>query len=331
MLDEALSQISLMFVYGAMGVLSLSLFAFSFHLARLASNQAEAREAAKAAKAMVSVSAGGAEVADEAPAAAAGSSPEKISKIERVAIALLVLATLTLGVGVILRGIAANRVPWANMYEYTISGVFVVLIIYLIAMVQRDLRFIATLITGSSLLFLGTATTLFYVEVQTLMPALQSFWLVIHVMVAIMATAFFNIGAALHAAYLIKTARSVNTAESGGGLVLKRVFDLFPNVQSLDRWAYRSNILGFVFWTFTLIAGAIWAERAWHRYWGWDTKEVWTFIIWVLYAGYLHAKATRGWDGRRAAYLGLIAFGAVIFNFTIVNMFFEGLHVYSGL
>ena len=328
LLDEAMSQVSLLFVYGAMAVLALSLFAFSYHLAALAS--------AKVAKPeLVAVGADSSSVeeasTDDDPATESSKARPAPSKIERIAIALLILATVILGIGVMLRGIAANRVPWSNMYEYTITGVFIVLIIYLFAMLERDLRFIATLMTGSALLFLGTATTLFYVEVATLMPALQSYWLVIHVIVAIMATAFFNIGAALHATYLFKTSKTINTAETRGGEILRKLFALFPSADSLDRWAYRSNILGFVMWTFTLIAGAIWAERAWHRYWGWDTKEVWTFIIWVLYAGYLHAKATRGWDGSKAAWLGIIAFSAVIFNFTIVNMFFEGLHVYSGL
>ena len=95
--------------------------------------------------------------------------------------------------------------------------------------------------------------------------------------------------------------------------------------------AYRVNVIGFVFWTFTLIAGAIWAERAWGRYWGWDTKEVWTFIIWTIFAGYIHARATRGWRGSRSAWLAIIGFTAVLFNFTIVNLFFKGLHAYSGL
>ena len=90
-------------------------------------------------------------------------------------------------------------------------------------------------------------------------------------------------------------------------------------------------VVGFVFWTFTLIAGAIWAERAWGRYWGWDTKEVWTFIIWVIFAGYIHARATKGWRGGRSAWLAIIGFAAVLFNFGIVNVFFHGLHAYSGL
>jgi cytochrome c-type biogenesis protein CcsB len=225
-----------------------------------------------------------------------------------------------LGVGVVLRGIAAGRVPWANMYEFSISAALLILLVYLTSLKIKDVRFIATFVTGFVLVTLFAAVSLFYVEVKTLMPALQSYWLVIHVVVAILATSFFCIAAGLHIAYLVKAGKSA-----------RRLMELFPALEQLERLAYRFNVVGFVLWSFTLIAGAIWAERAWHRYWGWDTKEVWTFIIWTLYAGYLHAMATRGWNGKRAAWLGLVAFFAVIFNFTIVNMFFKGLHVYSGL
>ena len=208
----------------------------------------------------------------------------------------------------------------ANMYEFSISGAFLILLIYLTALKIRDLRFIATFISGFALVIIFAAVSLFYVEVQTVMPALQSYWLVIHVVVAIMATGFFSVAAGLHIFYLLKASGKA-----------KALFDRFPTLVQMERVAYRFNVVGFVLWSFTLIAGAIWAERAWHRYWGWDTKEVWTFIIWVLYAGYLHAMATRGWTGKRAAWLGLVAFLSVIFNFTIVNLFFKGLHVYSGL
>ncbi|HXR44831.1 MAG TPA: cytochrome c biogenesis protein CcsA, partial [Pseudolysinimonas sp.] len=105
----------------------------------------------------------------------------------------------------------------------------------------------------------------------------------------------------------------------------------FPSSETLEAMANRVIIVGFAFWTFTLMAGAIWAERAWGRYWGWDTKEVWTFIIWVIFAGYIHARATRGWRGNRSAWLAIIGLAAVLFNFTIVNLFFKGLHAYSGL
>lgn len=287
-LNEQLSQISLLMVSAAMAFVAVALMLFAFTLSKLSA-------------------------ADEKELT-------RIHKTENLGILVLWVATLVLGAGVVMRGIAANRVPWANMYEFSISGAFLILLIYLTALNLRDLRYIATFISGFVLVILFAAVSLFYVEVKTLMPALQSYWLVIHVIVAIMATGFFAVAAGLHIAYLVK-----ESAKSSA------LMSKFPDLKSLERLAYRFNIVGFVLWTFTLIAGAIWAERAWHRYWGWDTKEVWTFIIWVLYAGYLHAMATRGWNGKRAAWLGLVAFSAVIFNFTIVNLFFKGLHVYSGL
>ena len=286
-LNEPLSQISLLFVSASMGFLALALMIFSFELAQLVKTEGENKV---------------------------------ITKGERVGFVLLWVATAVLGAGVVLRGIAANRVPWANMYEFAISTAFLMLLIYLTAMSIKDLKFIATFISGFALVILFASVSLFYVEVKTLMPALQSYWLVIHVVVAVLATGFFSVAAGLHIAYLVKV-----------GNLAKRLMNVFPSLEQLERLAYRFNVVGFVLWSFTLIAGAIWAERAWHRYWGWDTKEVWTFIIWVLYAGYLHAMATRGWNGKRAAWLGLIAFLSVIFNFTIVNLFFKGLHVYSGL
>ncbi len=110
-----------------------------------------------------------------------------------------------------------------------------------------------------------------------------------------------------------------------------RLADVLPASGELERYAYRLNAVGFLLWTFTLVAGAIWAEQTWGRPWDWDPKEVGTFVVWVTYAAYLHARATRGWDGRKAAYLGLSGFAIVIFNFAIVNVFFNGLHAYSGL
>lgn len=305
-LNEPLSQVSLLFVSSAMAFLALSLVIFSFQLVKLSTVEAVRVEAKSA-------SAGSTMVADK-------TNVDKMNGTERAGFILLWVATTILGIGVVLRGVAAGRVPWANMYEFAISGAFLILLVYLTGLKIKDLRFIATFIAGFALITIFAAVSLFYVEVQTVMPALQSYWLVIHVIVAIMATGFFAVAAGLHIFYLLKA--------SGRG---KKLFSHFPELLQMERIAYRFNVVGFVLWSFTLIAGAVWAERAWHRYWGWDTKEVWTFIIWVLYAGYLHAMATRGWNGKRAAWLGLVAFLAVIFNFTIVNLFFKGLHVYSGL
>ena len=219
----------------------------------------------------------------------------------------------------------------AALAGQSITGALILMMIYLVSIRSEEVRMMGTFVVGFVLLVLGTAVSVFYVEVVSLMPALQSYWLVIHVMVALVATGFFSLAATLSLAYLLKTANWVENAKTKGTQNFKQIMGIFPSKETLERLAYRFNIIGFVLWSFTLIAGAIWAERAWHRYWGWDTKEVWTFIIWTLYAGYLHANATRGWTGKRAVWLGLIGFAAVVFNFTIVNMFFKGLHVYSGL
>jgi len=278
-LDLELAQQSLVFVFASMVVYTVSFLIFAWHLTNIASNK--------------------------------GSGKVISNKLENIGFALFGFGALIHGAGVVMRGIAASRVPWANMYEFSISGSFVLVFIYLAFYRLRDIRIIAAFVNGFVLLILGAATTYFYVQVKTLMPALQSYWLVIHVSVAVLATAFFNIAAALSVAYLLRTSTRI--------------------AGSTKRLQVRFNAIGLILWTFTLAAGAIWAERAWHRYWGWDTKEVWTFIIWVLYAGYFHATATRGWTGRRAAWLSLVGFASVLFNFTIVNLFFKGLHVYSGL
>jgi cytochrome c-type biogenesis protein CcsB len=298
-LNESLSQTSLLVVFASMLVFTAAFLVSGWQLSKAASKKVKEVKASSA--------------------------------LERVGLSLAVIATLVLAAGVIMRGIAASRVPWSNLYEYSITGALILMMIFLISMRVPEVRILATFVVGFVLLVLGTAVSLFYVEVQSLMPALQSFWLVIHVLVALLATAFFSIAAALSAAYLLKTANWVEKAKTKGVANFKRVMGIFPKKETLEQLAYRFNIVGFILWSFTLIAGAIWAERAWHRYWGWDTKEVWTFIIWTIYAGYLHANATRGWTGKRAVWLGLVGFAAVVFNFTIVNMFFKGLHVYSGL
>jgi len=304
-LNEGLSQLSLLGIYAAMALYAAAFVVLSIQLSRAASEQAKLRKSA--------------------------------GVLQSVGTWLTVAAALTHGLGVVGRAIAAQRVPWANMYEFAITGTFVVVVIFLISQaVRKDIRFIGTFVTGFVVLVLGIATNVYYVEVKTLMPALQDYWLVIHVTVAILATAFFNIAAALSITYLFKTAKW--QVEPKGAIAkqvwfkaLQRILKAFPAEEKLERTSYRFNIIGFILWSFTLIAGAIWAERAWHRYWGWDTKEVWTFIIWTIYAGYLHANATRGWTGKRSAWLVVIGFAAIVFNFTIVNLYFKGLHVYSGL
>ncbi|MDN5605056.1 c-type cytochrome biogenesis protein CcsB [Rothia sp. HC945] len=246
-----------------------------------------------------------------------------------VAVAVMIIACAIHVIGVVTRGLAAGRVPWGNMYEFCTTGALVVSVVFLVALIFRDLRFVGALVTGLSLIMMVAATIGFPTPVGHLKPALQSYWLVIHVSVAVMASGVFTITFAMAVLQLLQSRRERKLIEGEkAGLGFMR---LVPSSQALENFAFRLNTVGFVMWTFTLAMGAIWANKAWGRYWGWDTKEVWTFVIWVVYAAYLHARATRGWTGPRSAWLSIIGYGCIIFNFTAVNVVFNGLHSYSGL
>ncbi|MGW9550061.1 c-type cytochrome biogenesis protein CcsB [Citricoccus zhacaiensis] len=246
-----------------------------------------------------------------------------------VAVALMVISVLLHAFAVIARGVSANRVPWGNMYEFCTTGALLVAAVYLLFLIRKDLRFLGTFVSGLVVVMMCAATMGFPTPIAHLQPALQSPWIVIHVSVAVLASALFGLTCAMSVLQLLQHRREARLRTGGEG---KPAFmRLVPSAFSLENWSYRINAVGFVMWTFTLIAGAIWAEAAWGRYWGWDTKEVWTFVIWVVYAGYLHARATRGWTGDRAAWLSIIGFACLVFNFTIVNTYFPGLHSYAGI
>ena len=247
----------------------------------------------------------------------------------RIAVALTVLAAVIHGAAVVTRGVAAHRVPWGNMYEFCTTGAFLVAAIFLITLTRKDLRFVGSFVVGLVVVMLCAATVGFPTPVARLIPALQSYWLIVHVSIAVASSALFTITFAMSVLQLLQTSREAKLL--AGKADSARFLRLVPSALSLENLAYRLNAIAFVGWTFTLMAGAIWAEQAWGRYWGWDTKEVWTFVIWTVYAGYLHARATRGWTGTRAAWLSIVGYLCIVFNFTIVNIYFSGLHSYSGV
>lgn len=246
-----------------------------------------------------------------------------------VAVALTVIGMLLHAFAVIARGLAAHRVPWGNMYEFCTTGALLVAAVYLLFLIRKDVRFLGTFVTGLVVIMMAAATMGFPTPIAHLQPALQSPWIVIHVSIAVLSSALFTLTFAMSILQLLQHRREARMR--AGGDSRPAFMRLVPSALSLENWSYRINAVGFVMWTFTLIAGAIWAEAAWGRYWGWDTKEVWTFVIWVVYAGYLHARATRGWTGDRAAWLSIIGFACLVFNFTIVNTYFPGLHSYAGI
>ncbi len=318
-MTETLVMYMRLALYSAMAVYTLAFILFTVDLAR---RSAAAPVAATVGSKAVAASGTTALLEKtDAPASVGRSTPRYL----RAAMALTVIAWVLHVTAAILRGLAAGRVPWANMFEFTLTATAIIVGVFLAVQFWQDLRFLGAFISGFVLIALGVATVNFYVDVVPLPPALQSAWLVIHVFVATLGTGFFALGAGLSIVQLLKERRAV------GKLQKARFLDTLPEPEKLENMAYRLIVVGFVLWTFTLIAGAIWASRAWGRYWGWDTKEVWTFIIWTIFAGYIHARATRGWRGSRSAWLAIIGFSAVLFNFTIVNLFFKGLHAYSGL
>ncbi len=336
-MSETYASYALVVIYSAMAVYVLAFVFFTLDLAkrsaenpRAVAGSATARESASAVAASEAGTAAspvgrggvGTLERESGPAAESGSGGRRM---ERIAFALTALAWVLHVAGAVLRGLADGHVPWSNMFEFSLVSSGIVVGVFLFLQFWQNLRFLGTYIAGFALIVLGVGTVNFYVPVTPLPPALQSYWLVIHVFVATLGTAFFGVGAGLSIVQLLQTRREADR------LARLNFLGTMPTAERLENLAYRVIVVGFVFWTFTLIAGSIWAERAWGRYWGWDTKEVWTFIIWVLFAGYIHARATRGWRGTRSAWLALIGFGAVAFNYTIVNLFFKGLHVYSGL
>ncbi|PQZ96488.1 c-type cytochrome biogenesis protein CcsB [Arthrobacter sp. MYb227] len=247
----------------------------------------------------------------------------------KVAVSLTWLGVLMHGFAVVSRGIAAGRVPWGNMYEFLSTGAFIVALVYVLVLLKKDLRFMGTFVIGLVTVMLCGATIGFPTPVAHLVPALQSYWLIIHVSIAVLASALFTITFAMNVLQLMQHARV--EAIAAGKRDKFPFMGVVPSAGALENFAYRINAVAFVMWTFTVMAGAIWAEAAWGRYWGWDTKEVWSFVIWVVYAGYLHARATGGWTGARSAWLSIIGYLCLVFNFTIVNMYFNGLHSYAGL
>ncbi|MGJ9413277.1 c-type cytochrome biogenesis protein CcsB [Aeromicrobium sp. CF4.19] len=314
MSTETLAQVSNYSVASATVVIAL---AFLAHMA-------EWGFARKVAPERATVAAGGPAAAVE-PDAADGSdedAPSRPDLLASIGVSLTGLGTALLLVGFVARGLAADRVPWGNMYEFGIGGAVVALVVYLVMVRLSGLAWLGGIVTGFALVVLGMAMST-YVPAGPLVPALHSYWLVIHVAAVMLSGAFFLVGAAASALYLVR-----GRAEARGtvGGLLGR----FPSSAAMDKVAYRVIAVGFPLWTFgALIAGPIWAHYAWGRYWGWDPKEVWAFITWVVYAGYLHARATAGWKGKRAAIIALVGFATFLFSYYGVNLFGSGLHSYA--
>ncbi|MGW0590635.1 c-type cytochrome biogenesis protein CcsB [Streptosporangium sp. NPDC002607] len=211
------------------------------------------------------------------------------------------------------RGLAVDRWPWGNMYEFVVAMCFAAVSAFLFTNLRYRVRFLGAFVMVTAALGLGFAVRYLEVQAGPVVPALNSYWVLIHVSAAIVASGLFLMAGIAGILYLVRKDTAV----------------LLPSRPQLERVAHRAIVIGFPIWTFAVIAGALWADKAWGRYWGWDPKEVWAFITWVVYAAYLHARATAGWKGKAATIVQLVACACLLFNLVGVNIFFGGLHSYA--
>ncbi|OUZ06642.1 hypothetical protein BHE97_18660 [Aeromicrobium sp. PE09-221] len=239
--------------------------------------------------------------------------PPWSERTARIASVMVVMGLVLNAAAVLARGIAAERAPWGNMYEFAIVGSTAILGAYVAGLSRYPLHRLGIWVIGLVLVTLGSAVTVLYTPVDALIPVLDSYWLAIHVGAAIVSGGAFTVAAVTSAVQLVRPGRHPERDEM------------------LERVSYGLIVFAFPVWTFAVIAGAVWAEAAWGRYWGWDPKETWAFITWVFYAAYLHAQSTAGWRGKRAAWFSIAGYIAFLFNFIGVNMWVGGLHSYAGV
>ena len=227
---------------------------------------------------------------------------------------MLTTAGLALHItGVITRGLAVHRVPWGDMYEFVIAVACVAVLFFLGLMIRYRPYYLGLFFMAPMVIILGLAQTVIYTPAGPLVPALKSYWLAIHVTAMTLASGTFMVGAVLGVVYLFAE-RHTRRVAAGLSTAYGEVFRLLPSAERLDQIAYRTVVFAFPIWTFGIMAGAIWADQAWGRYWGWDPTETWAFITWVVYACFLHARVTAGWRGRRAAFIQLLGFACLLFN-----------------
>ena len=249
-------------------------------------------------------------------------------RISRAGVALVYVGTALLLACIVLRGLATARAPWGNMYEFINLTCFCGLVAAAVVLRKPQNRSLWVFVLVPTLILLTVSGKWLYTHAAPVMPALQSYWLPIHVSVVSLGSGVFLVAGVASLMFLLKTSRY---GRAGGEGLVSRVIAHLPDAQTLDRIAYRTTIFAFPVFGFGVIFGAIWAEEAWGRYWGWDPKETVSFIAWVVYAAYLHARSTAGWRDRKAAWLNVIGFAAMVFNLFFINLVTVGLHSYAGV
>ncbi|MGE5697306.1 MAG: c-type cytochrome biogenesis protein CcsB [Candidatus Sericytochromatia bacterium] len=296
-------------------VLAGALLLLAFELAYSRSRKAERRE-------LVTAGGGTTAALDDAPTRPFD---------ERVGGAGLALVYVGIGLllaCIVLRGLATMRAPWGNMYEFINLTCLSGLVAAAVVLRRPQHRPLWVFVLLPVLILLTISGRWLYATAAPVMPALQSYWLPVHVSVVSLGSGVFLVAGVASMLFLLKMSKYGRPETTG---TLARIVEKLPDAQTLDRIAYRTTIFAFPVFGFGVIFGAIWAEEAWGRYWGWDPKETVSFIAWVVYAAYLHARSTAGWRDKKAAWINVAGFVAMVFNLFFINLVTVGLHSYAGV
>jgi cytochrome c-type biogenesis protein CcsB len=256
-----------------------------------------------------------------------GRRPEGRSRADRfgrMGAALIILGALLHLTSIVLRGLAVQRAPWGNMHEYMTAVSFVAVVTWIVLMRKFPIRHLSAFVLLPIVILMFLGGTVLYSDAAPLQPALRSYWLVVHVAAAIISSGLFLVPGVASILYLIRNRYDEDQTK------FVRFGERLPGADVLDRVAYRTTIIAFPIFTFGVICGGIWAEAAWGRFWGWDPKETVAFVAWVVYAAYLHSRATAGWRGGKAAWINILGFSATVFNLFFVNLVTVGLHSYAN-
>lgn len=330
-MNQTLSTVSDLAFEAALAGYIVAFVCYAVELASRRGTDATPAEAASAARRAARRAAGGTDTLTR-PAEAIGhvqgrGRPGWGERFGRAAVVITVIAAVANVLSVVTRGLAVGRLPLGNMYEFTSAICMVAVLVWLVVLARTGARGLGVVVMLPVTILAGVAFSTLYVPAAPVVPALNSYWKWIHVSTVAISSSVLLVSGAASVLYLIRR-RAETRAQNGvgGGMA-----DRLPSLATLDRIAYRTAIVGFPLFTFAVIAGALWAEVAWGRYWGWDPKETGAFITWVVYASYLHARSTAGWRGARSAWISVVGFATIVFNLFFINMVISGLHSYAGL
>lgn len=334
--NEDLARYSDMAFTTAFAMLGIALLTSLVGYARMRVAQVAAREAAQehaAQQQLVGAGVGGGRIEPQSTSVSLTDDVDREAKHNpegnwfRLTQAFAVMGMLFLLASIVLRGAATHRMPLGNMYEFVLMTVLFVMAAAVWFLRKTGYRQLWPYVLVPVLIMLAIAIRKLYTIAAPVMPALQSYWLPVHVTVITLGSGILMVAGLFSVAYLLRLWQPKGQETGIGGAIVKPL----PSADSIDRMSYYATIVGFPIFGVGIILGAVWAEAAWGRFWGWDPKETVSFITWIVFAGYLHARATTGWGPKRAAWISIAGLAIMLFNLFFINMVVSGLHSYAGL